>query len=154
VSGGKLEFEKLTGVIIGCAINVQRALGPGLLESTYHACFTYELRKAGLKVQTEVYVDIQYEELLVEKAYRMDILVEGSVVLELKTAERLTDAHEAQLFTYLRFSGLPLGILLNFWAWPLKKAGIKRVLNPRSTLRSPPAFLRSPPAFLRSPPRL
>ena len=83
---------------------------------------------------------------MIENAYRMDILVEGSVVLELKTAERLTDVHEAQLFTYLRFSGLPLGILFfNFWAWPLKTAGIKRVLNPRSTLRSPPAFLRSPP---------
>lgn len=145
VSGGRLEYEELTGAIIGCAIRVQRALGPGLLESTYQACLSYELRKAGLKAQTEVSVDLQYEELLIENAYRIDLLVEGPIVLELKTAERLTAAHEAQVFTYLRFSGRPLGLLLNFWAWPLKNTGIKRVLNPKADLRSPPAFLSSPP---------
>lgn len=132
VIGGGLEFEKLTEAIIGCAITVQRALGPGLLESTYQACLAYELRQAGLKAQTEIHIDLCYEELQIENAFRVDILVEDSIVLELKTVDRLTDAHKAQVFTYLRFSGRPLGILLNFWAWPLKDGGIKRVLNPRS----------------------
>lgn len=126
-----LELEGLTEVILGCAIKVQRALGPGLLESAYEACLAFELEKTGLRVQRQVSLDILYEGIQIPSAYRLDLLVEGGIVLELKTVERLTDAHEAQLLTYLRFSAKRLGFLLNFWRWPLKDGGIKRILNPR-----------------------
>ena len=129
-SGG-LELESLSDVILGCAIKVQRELGPGLLESAYEACLAYELEKAGLRVQRQVPLDITYGEVQIPGAYRVDLLVEDQIVLELKTVERLTDFHDAQLLTYLRFSGKRVGLLLNFWRWPLKDGGIKRILNPR-----------------------
>lgn len=128
---GDLEWAALTQVILGCAIKVQRGLGPGLLESADEACLTYELEKAGLRVQRQVPLDITYEEIQIPAAYRLDLLVEDQIVLELKTVERLTEAHEAQLLTYLRFSSKRLGFLLNFWRGPLKDGGIKRILNPR-----------------------
>jgi GxxExxY protein len=128
---GDLELESLTEVILGCAIKVQRGLGPGLLESAYESCLVYELEKAGLRVQRQVPLDITYENIQIPAAYRLDLLVEDRIILELKTVERLTDFHEAQLLTYLRFSSKRLGILLNFWRWPLKDGGIKRILNSR-----------------------
>ncbi|HJV90031.1 MAG TPA: GxxExxY protein [Holophagaceae bacterium] len=127
-----LELEALTERILGCAIQVQRKLGPGLLESTYQACLAHELRKAGISVESEVMLDLQYDELLIERAYRLDLLIEGKVVVELKTLDRLLDVHQAQLQTYLRFSNHRLGLLLNFWRWPLKDGGIKRVINPHT----------------------
>ena len=128
---GDLELASLTEVILGCAIRVQRALGPGLLESAYEACLAYELEKSGLHVQRQLALDITYEEVHIPAAYRLDLLVEDLIVLELKTLERLTDFHEAQLLSYLRFSARRLGFLLNFWRWPMKHGGIKRILNPR-----------------------
>ena len=128
---GELEMESLTEVILGCAIEVQRALGPGLLESAYEACLAYELEQAGLRVQRQATLDITDEEILVPAAFRLDLLVEDCIVLELKTVERLSAFHEAQLLTYLRFSSKRLGFLLNFWRWPVKDGGIKRILNPR-----------------------
>ena len=128
---GELEWAPLTEVILGCAIKVQRALGPGLLESVYEACLVYELEKAGLRVERQVPVEITYEELRVPVAYRMDLLVEDQIVLELKTVDHLTDFHEAQLLTYLRCSSKRIGFLLNFWRWPMKDGGIKRILNSR-----------------------
>ncbi len=132
VSGGGLELEALTERIIGCAIQVQRTLGPGLLEGTYQVCLVHELRKAGLQVVSEVPVDLTYDELRIEGAYRLDLVIEGKVVVELKATDQLTPAHQAQLFTYLRFAQKRLGLLLNFWRWPLKEGGIKRVLNSQS----------------------
>jgi GxxExxY protein len=129
---GDLEAEALTEVILGCAIKVQRRLGPGLLESAYEACLAYELEKAGLQVQRQVPLPITYDEIEVPAAYRLDMVVEDRVILELKTAERLTDFHEAQLLTYLRFSAKRIGFLLNFWRWPPKDGGIKRILNPKA----------------------
>jgi GxxExxY protein len=129
-SGG-LEGEALTEVILGCAIKVQRALGPGLLESAYEACLAYELERAGLQVQRQASLGIHYEGLEIPAAFRMDLLVENDIVLELKTVERLTDFHEAQLLTYLRCASKRLGFLLNFWRWPMKEGGIKRILNSR-----------------------
>jgi GxxExxY protein len=126
-----LELEFLTESILGCAIKVQRSIGPGLLESAYEACLAYELEKTGLSVKRQVALDITYGDIQVPGAYRVDLLVDDLVVLELKTVERLTDFHEAQLLTYLRFSGKRIGLLLNFWRWPLKDGGIKRILNPR-----------------------
>ena len=128
---GDLELESLTEVILGCAIKVQRNLGPGLLEGAYETCLAYELEKAGLRVQRQLLLDIAYGELQLPGAYRMDLLVDDRIVIELKTVERLTDFHEAQLLTYLRFSGRRIGLLINFWRWPLKDGGIKRILNPR-----------------------
>ena len=128
---GELECAALTEVILGCAIKVQRGLGPGLLESAYEACLAHELERAGLKVQRQLHLDIDYEGIRIQAAYRIDLLVEDQVVLELKTVDRLTEVHEAQLLTYLRFSGKRLGFLLNFWRWPLKEGGIKRILNSR-----------------------
>ena len=136
---GDLELESLTEVILGCAIKVQRNLGPGLLESAYETCLAYELEKAGLRVQRQLLLDIAYGELQLPGAYRMDLLVDDRIVIELKTVERLTDFHDAQLLTYLRFSGRRIGLLINFWRWPLKDGGIKRILNPRvSPLSSAP----------------
>ncbi len=136
---GDLELASLTEVILGCAIRVQRALGPGLLESAYEACLADELQKSGLRVQRQMALDITYEEIEIPSAYRLDILVEDLVVLELKTVERLTEFHDAQLLTYLRFSAKRIGFLLNFWRWPMKDGGIKRILNSRiSPLSSAP----------------
>jgi GxxExxY protein len=129
-SGG-LEGEALTEVILGCAIKVQRTLGPGLLESAYEACLAHELERAGLQVQRQAPLGIHYEGLEIPVAFRMDLLVENEIVLELKAVEHLTDFHEAQLLTYLRCASKRLGFLLNFWRWPLKEGGIKRILNSR-----------------------
>jgi GxxExxY protein len=129
-SGG-LEWESLTEVILGCAIKVQRGLGPGLLESAYETCLVYELEKAGLWVQQQVPLDVTYEQIHIPAAYRLDLLVEDQIILELKTVERFSDAHVAQMLTYLRFAYRRLGFLLNFWRWPLKDGGIKRIVNPR-----------------------
>ena len=139
---GDLELESLTRTVIGCAIRVQRALGPGLLESAYEACLAYELEKTGLRIQRQVSLDITYESVSLPAAYRLDLLVEDQLVLELKTVDRLTEFHEAQLLTYLLFSGKRLGLLLNFWRWPLKDGGIKRILNSRI----PPLPSVPPPA--------
>jgi len=128
---GELEGAAMTEVILGCAIKVQRSLGPGLLESAYEACLVYALEKAGLRVQRQLQLDITYEGIQIPAAYRIDLLVEDQIVLELKTVERLNEVHEAQLLSYLRFSGKRLGFLLNFWRWPMKDGGIKRLLNPR-----------------------
>ncbi|HJV90019.1 MAG TPA: GxxExxY protein [Holophagaceae bacterium] len=124
--------QELTEKIIGLAMKVHRALGPGLLESAYEACLAFELEEAGFEVRRQVPVDLLYaDRLRVESAYRMDLVVNGTLVLELKTVEKIIPAHEAQVFTYLRFSKLPVALILNFWAWPLKEGGIKRVLLPQ-----------------------
>lgn len=129
-SGG-LELESLTSLILGCSIKVQKALGPGLLESAYEACSAYELEKAGLKVERQTPMGQAYGDIQVPVAYRMDLLVEDQIVLERKTVEHLTDFHEAQLLTYLPCASKRLGFLLNVWRWPLKEGGIKRILNSR-----------------------
>lgn len=126
---GSYLHQDLTERIIAAAIKVQCALGPGLLESAYEACLVHELRRGGLKVETQVALWIQYEGLQVPGAFRMDLVVEGLVVVELKTVDRLLDLHFAQVKSYLRFSGMELGLLLNFWCWPLKAGGIRRVAN-------------------------
>jgi GxxExxY protein len=123
--------KAVTESIIAAAFKVQSALGPGLLESTYEACLAHELRKTGHHVLTQVALDIVYDDLQITNAYRMDMVVDDTVVLELKTIDQLIDMHHAQLFTYLRFSGKKVGLLLNFWAWPMKDGGIKRVINTR-----------------------
>lgn len=118
----------LTEKIIGCAIEVHKNLGPGLLESAYQECLFYELKKAGLEVIKEKPMPIVYKEIKLETGYRMDLLVEDKVVLELKTVESFTKAHLAQVLTYLRLGNYELGLLLNFNVTKLTN-GIKRVIN-------------------------
>lgn len=128
--------EKLTSKVIECAIKVHRALGPGLLESAYRECLYYELTSNSLKVEKEKPMPIIYEEVKLDHGYRLDLLVENELVIELKTVECFTDVHFAQLLTYLRFGNYPLGLLLNFHV-TLLKHGIKRVINTSRTSVSP-----------------
>ena len=121
--------EELTNSVIGAAIKVQSAVGPGLLESAYRACLAHELTARGHSISQEVPLEVSYDGLIISQAYRMDMVVDDQLVVELKTVERLTVSHEAQLLTYLRFSGLRVGLLLNFWKWPLKDGGIKRMIH-------------------------
>ncbi len=122
-----METNTLTHEILDSAYKVHTALGPGLLESAYRACLVYELRKKGFKVEEEKPLPLIYEEVKLDCGYRIDILVEDKVVIELKTVEAFTDVHTAQVLTYLRLSGNHVGLLLNFYTKSLKN-GIKRLV--------------------------
>ena len=119
--------NELSSKIIGCAIEVHKQLGPGLLESAYQECLYYELRNLDLQVEREKPMPIVYKEVRLDHGYRIDLLVENRVVIEIKTVEAFTDVHTAQVLTYLRLGGYKLGLLLNFHVAVLK-AGIKRVI--------------------------
>lgn len=118
-------LNALTERIIGAAITVHRALGPGLLESVYQRCLALELKALGVSAVTEVYIPVTFRGETIENAYKIDIVAEGSVVVELKAVEKILPVHEAQLLTYLRLSKLRVGLLLNFNA-PVMKDGITR----------------------------
>lgn len=120
-------FEELTKKIIGSAIEVHKVLGPGLLESAYEECLVYELKNAGLKAERQIPVPIAYKEVKLEMGYRIDILVEDTVIIELKAVEALTKVHEAQILTYLKFAGKKVGLLINFNVLLLKD-GIQRYI--------------------------
>jgi len=122
-----LEKEELTEQILSCAFKVHSNLGPGLLESAYQACLKYELEKLGFEVKSEVPVPLIYEEIRLDCGYRIDLLVEDQVILELKTVEQITDIHKAQILSYLKFSGYRVGLLLNFRIKSLVK-GIHRFI--------------------------
>lgn len=119
------ELNKLTEQIIGAAIEVHRQLGPGLLESAYEACLAYELEQLGLAVERQKPLPLVYKEICLDQGYRIDILVEQQVILELKAVEEFTPVHEAQMLSYLRLSGCKVGLLLNFNV-KLLKDGIRR----------------------------
>lgn len=120
--------NELSKKIIGCAIEVHKQLGPGLLESAYQECLYYELKQAGLKVQKEKPMPIVYKEVKLDHGYRIDLLVEDRVVIETKTVEAFTDVHTAQVLTYLKLGNYKLGLLLNFYTTVLKN-GIRRIIN-------------------------
>ena len=120
--------NQISKIIIGCAIEVHKQLGPGLLESAYQECLFFELKQAGMKVRKEVPMPIVYKEVKLDHGYRMDLLVEEKVVVEIKTVETFTDVHLAQILTYLKLGNYKLGLLLNFYTTILKR-GIKRVIN-------------------------
>ena len=122
------ELNALSYKVIGLAIEVHRQLGPGLLESAYQACLLYELQKAGLKVEREIPLPIHYKEIKLEQGYRIDLLVENKLVIELKTVEEFTSVHHAQILTYLKLGKYPLGLLINFNSKILKN-NIKRFIN-------------------------
>jgi len=119
--------DPLTGKIIGAAIEVHRRLGPGLLESTYETCFCYELNLAGLKVERRIPVPIVYRETKLDSGYRIDIIVEKEVIVEIKSVSDLLPVHEAQLLSYLKHNGGGRGLLINFNV-KLLKNGIKRLI--------------------------
>ena len=118
----------LSSKVIKCAIEVHRALGPGLLESAYRECLFYELNLVQLHVEQEKALPIIYKEIKLDHGYRMDLLVEDKVVVELKTVDFLMDVHKAQLLTYLKLGNYKLGLLINFNE-TLLKDGIKRIIN-------------------------
>ena len=123
-------LNRLTGQIIHHAMEVHRHLGPGLLESAYRVCLTYELRSTSLAVDTEVRLPVRYKDVALDCGYKIDILVERTVIVEVKAQESIAPVHKAQLLTYLRLTNHPVGLLLNFNV-PLMKHGIHRVLNTR-----------------------
>jgi GxxExxY protein len=119
--------NEISHTIIGCAIEVHKQLGPGLLESAYQECLYYELVNKGLKVEKEKALPIVYKEVKLDYGYRIDLLVENKVVIELKTVEDFTEVHTAQVLTYLKLGQYKLGLLLNFHVSTLKE-GIKRII--------------------------
>ena len=123
-----MEINQVSGEIVDAAIMVHTALGPGLLESAYEACLAYELRKRGLKVRTQVALPVIYEDVHLDVGYRLDLLVEESVVVELKSVTAIESIHKAQLLSYLKLSDKRLGLLLNFNV-ELLKDGITRMAN-------------------------
>jgi GxxExxY protein len=131
--------DALTETVIGCGITIHRALGPGLLESAYQECIALEFREAGLSFRRQVPLPVVYKTLRLEQSYRIDFIVEDSVVLEIKSIERLLPVHEAQLLTYLRLSGIRTGLLINFGAAVLRE-GIRRM-----SLREAPESFSPPP---------
>jgi GxxExxY protein len=120
-----MELNEITQKIIGCAIEVHRNLGPGLLESSYEECLSYELLKNGLSIKRQQPTPVVYKEIKLECGYRIDILVENSVALELKVVDSINPVHEAQILTYMKFAQKSIGLLINFNVTVLKY-GIKR----------------------------
>ncbi len=119
--------NQISKIILDSAFKVHTTLGPGLLESAYKECLSYELIKKGLKVEKEKALPLVYEEVKLECGYRIDLLIENKVVIELKVVEAIRDVHIAQTLTYMRLSGCKLGLLLNFYTKSLKN-GIKRLI--------------------------
>jgi len=120
--------EELTGQIIGAAIEVHRVLGPGLLESAYEECLCHELEMRGIAFRRQVVLPVEYKGLLLSCGYRLDVVVEDQVILELKAVEKLMPIHDAQLLTYLKLSGKRVGLLINFNVELLKHGIVRKVL--------------------------
>ena len=120
--------NEISKIIFDSALKVHKALGPGLLESAYEACLFYELKKAGVNVQKQKALPLVYEEVKLEIGYRIDLIVENKVIIEIKSVEALNDVHLAQVLTYLKLSNCKLGMLINFNV-SLIKNGIRRVAN-------------------------
>jgi GxxExxY protein len=121
-------INRITGVIVNAALEVHSVLGPGLLESAYQACLAHELRKRGLLVASQVGLPVGYEGERIELGYRMDLVIENAVIVEVKCAEAIHPVHEAQLLSYLRLSGIHIGLLINFHVAHLRD-GIKRMVD-------------------------
>lgn len=122
------EVNQITHAIIGAAMQVHSTLGPGLLESAYEACLAFELAARGLQVEQQKALPVVYRDVRLDCGYRMDMVVAGMVVVELKTVEAILPIHQAQLLSYLKLSGRPAGLLINFHVTSLK-SGIRRIVN-------------------------
>lgn len=121
-------IEQVAASVVESAFKVHCGIGPGLLESAYEKCLAFELRKAGHHVECQVNVPLIYEDVIIDAGYRLDMLIDGLVIVENKTAEILLPIHAAQLLTYLRLTGMKLGFLIN-WNAPLLRDGIRRYVN-------------------------
>lgn len=122
------EIDEITGVIVDSAFHVHNGLGPGLLESVYELVLAHELMKRGLSVERQKDVSFTFDDLQFDAGFRIDLLVEGRVVVELKSIEQIAPVHAKQLLTYLRLMNLPVGLLINFGSGTLKE-GIRRIVN-------------------------
>jgi GxxExxY protein len=120
-----MQFEALSAKVIGMSIDVHRELGPGLLESTYETCLAHELSRAGIRFRKQHPMPVRYKGVSLDCGYRVDLLVEESLIVELKAVDELQGVHEAQLLTYLKLSGIKTGLLINFNV-PVLKEGIRR----------------------------
>jgi GxxExxY protein len=120
--------NEISNIVIGAAIKVHKVLGPGLLESAYEECLNYEIKKLGLQIQKQKALPLIYEEVKLDCGYRIDLIVENKLIIEIKAVEFLNDVHVAQLLTYLKLSKINLGLLINFNVTVLKN-GIRRIIN-------------------------
>jgi GxxExxY protein len=123
-----MDLNQITGQVVDAAIKVHSALGPGLLESAYEACLLHELRKRDVQIRAQVQMPVRYDGIIIETGYRLDLLIEECVIVEIKAIERIAPIHEAQLLSYLKLSDCRVGLLINFHA-PHLKDGIKRIAN-------------------------
>ncbi|HYR20105.1 MAG TPA: GxxExxY protein [Myxococcales bacterium] len=121
-------LNQLSEMVIGAAIEVHRELGPGLLESVYEACLSHELYERGLVVERQKALPVRYKSVLVDLGLRLDLIVDGQLIIEIKSVERLERVHEKQLLSYLKLSGCHLGLLMNFNV-PLMREGIRRIVH-------------------------
>ena len=123
----RMEFDALSNRVIGCALEVHRNLGPGLLESTYEQCLAHEFRMADMPFKLQYPLPVEYKGMKLDCGYRIDLLVDDSLIVELKSVDRLLPIHQAQLLTYMKLSGISIGLLINFNVEYLKQ-GIKRMV--------------------------
>jgi GxxExxY protein len=123
-----LEIDHITGVIVDAGMKVHSALGAGLLESVYERCLMHELAKRGLKARNQIWIPVVYDGIEIEGGYKVDVLVEDSVIVELKVVEHILDIHKAQLLSYLKLSGRQVGLIINFNVVHLRD-GIRRMVN-------------------------
>jgi iron complex transport system substrate-binding protein len=123
-----MEINDVSGSIVDRAMKIHQALGPGLLESVYHRVLAYELRKAGFEVETEVPIPVEWDGNIIDESFRADVIVNGQVLIELKSVESISSAHKKQTLTYLKLSKIKLGLLINFGS-PLLKDGLHRIAN-------------------------
>ncbi|GIV30050.1 MAG: hypothetical protein KatS3mg028_1116 [Bacteroidia bacterium] len=120
--------NQVTKKIIGCAIEVHKQLGPGLLESAYEECLFYELINSGLEVKKQVALPLVYKEIKLDAGYRIDLFVENKVIVEIKSVESIADIHKAQLMTYMKLAGVKIGLLINFNVKRLKDGIVRWIL--------------------------
>jgi len=120
--------DEIGSIVVDSAIKVHKSLGPGLLESAYEACLAYEIQKTGLNVQRQAGLPLKYEDVVLDVGYRVDILIEKKVILELKAVEKLLPIHQAQILSYLKLSNCKLGFLMNFNVYRMKD-GVRRLVN-------------------------
>jgi len=125
-----MELNEISSQILGAAFKVHTSIGPGVLESVYQSCLHHELRKAGLRVEAQVSLPVLYDGLKLDSGFRIDLLVEDMVIVELKCVDSILPIHKAQLLTYLKLANKPLGLLLNFDVVHMRE-GIKRIINNR-----------------------
>ena len=120
-----MKFDEISNKVIGCAIEVHRELGPGLLESTYEQCLAYELNRAMIPFKLQVELPVEYKEIRLDCGYRIDLLIDDTLIVELKSVDHLVPIHEAHILTYMKLAGVSIGLLINFNVMVLKR-GVRR----------------------------